>query len=248
MSAYLYPILLSVAVFLGMFITETVSEDRENSRKMYLFGVLGGIVGARIWFGLQYGRFFEWGGLSLYGFGLGAAVGVASYHRLRSGGWPPTDFPDSAAPALALGIAIHRMGCFFSGCCYGSRCELPWAVQYQSGTPIFNSHVARGLIPQNAEYTLPVHPTQLYSVLVALFVLGILIWMKKTRTGMRRYDAILTAIVLCGIFRFFIEFIRDDAGGVHFGWLTFAQATSLAIAGPSLIFLFVRHRKTLTTA
>ncbi len=56
------------------------------------------------------------------------------------------------APALALGEAVGRIGCFFNGCCFGVKCDLPWAIDGR-------------------------HPAQLYSSLVALaiyFVLRVL--------------------------------------------------------------------------
>ena len=40
---------------------------------------------------------------------------------------------DVAAPAVAIGIAIGRIGCFLNGCCYGAVCELPWAVRFPPG-------------------------------------------------------------------------------------------------------------------
>ena len=242
MTPYLYPLLFSAAVLIGMVVTEVLSVDRATSRKMYLSGIVGGILGARAWYALQYGQLLDPGGFSLYGFGLGAAIGAAAYHRLHNGGWTPTEFPDAAAPAFALGLAIQRVGCFFAGCCYGSRCDLPWAVTYGPGKPVFQKQVGFGLISPQASASLPVHPTQLYSSLAALIVFGVLIWLLKKWTGRRRYDLILLAIVACGVLRFFNEFIRDDAGGLHFGWLTFAQATSLMLTLPALTLLILRHR------
>ena len=67
---------------------------------------------------------------------------------------PPT--LDCITPAVALGQAIGRLGCFSAGCCYGTDCSLPWAVtftnpdaQHLSGTPL----------------GMPLHPVQLYTFL-----------------------------------------------------------------------------------
>lgn len=42
---------------------------------------------------------------------------------------------DICAPSLALGLAIGRIGCFLNGCCYGSTCDLPWALKFPFGSP-----------------------------------------------------------------------------------------------------------------
>lgn len=43
-------------------------------------------------------------------------------------------YMDIVAPSAALGLAIGRLGCFVNGCCYGSTCELPWAVTFPYGS------------------------------------------------------------------------------------------------------------------
>ena len=36
-------------------------------------------------------------------------------------------------PAVCFGHAIGRLGCFFTGCCYGTHCSLPWAIDLHGG-------------------------------------------------------------------------------------------------------------------
>ena len=50
MTNFLYPILFSAAIILGMWVTEKGSSDPETTRRTYLFGTAGGVLGARIWF------------------------------------------------------------------------------------------------------------------------------------------------------------------------------------------------------
>ena len=58
-------------------------------------------------------------------------------------------------------------------------------------------------------------------------------WLSGGSNGNRSYT----------VYRFAMEFVRGDAGGRHFGPLTFSQATSLAIFVPVLVLLLSRRLK-----
>jgi phosphatidylglycerol:prolipoprotein diacylglycerol transferase len=88
-----------------------------------------------------------------------------------------------AGPFL-LAVAVGYIGCFCLGCCYGRPAEkdFPLAVQFPVvhshgeviGAPAAAEQSKEGLLPERAEHSLPVHPTQLYYV--ALFgALGLLV-------------------------------------------------------------------------
>jgi phosphatidylglycerol:prolipoprotein diacylglycerol transferase len=66
------------------------------------------------------------------------------------------------APAIALGLAVGRLGCFFRGCCYGEATTLPWGVD-------FGDHVMR-------------HPTQLYESAFALLLFAVLVRLRTRVT------------------------------------------------------------------
>src|SRR6185295_13470681 len=60
------------------------------------------------------------GGLVFYG-GAITGIGVgALYARRRGLAFAP--LADLIAPALAIGHALGRLGCFAAGCCYGKAC------------------------------------------------------------------------------------------------------------------------------
>ncbi|MEZ0325100.1 MAG: prolipoprotein diacylglyceryl transferase [Fimbriimonas sp.] len=94
---------------------------------------------------------------------------------------------DQFALALCAGEAVGRIGCFFSGCCYGSVCELPWAVEQHGALR---------------------HPAQLYSAGVALSMLGVLLLI---RSQYRLREGMLFQIYLAmfGATRFGLEFVRQ---------------------------------------
>lgn len=227
-----------------MWICERCSTSPSESRKLYLVGVASGILGARIWYGLQYGGPLTAVGFSYFGFGLGAAAGAAAFHRWSRGAWGNTDFPDAVAPALALGSAVHRLGCFVSGCCFGRVCELPWAVRYSAGSSAYQHHLDQGWIDAGSSQSLPVHPTQLYQTTSGLIAFAVLMWLRRRPRPPQRYEVFLGLVLYYCVYRFFLEFLRDDAGGVRLGPLTFAQGTAVMVfllAGGLFLYNRLRH-------
>ena len=186
-------------------------------------GVFGGLVGAKLlWVAEHVGQepfrdlLFSRGGMSWFGGlvgGVGTAVIVMKWQRL-----PLIATLAAATPALAIGHAIGRIGCFLVGDDYGRPSDLPWAVAFP-----------RGLPPTDVR----VHPTQLYEM-AALFIVGWLL-IRWRRQGMP--DAIVLGryLVLVGSIRFAIEFIRVNERIL--GPFTLAHLVSLAlvVAGTALL-------------
>jgi prolipoprotein diacylglyceryltransferase len=109
---------------------ERIRPDHIQDMAIWIF--VGGIVGARITYMIQYGepigKFFKiWdGGLVFYGSAIGGSVGyfVAYALILRKHGIPTWRVADLVAPCAALGLCLGRVGCFLNGCCYGNvACE-----------------------------------------------------------------------------------------------------------------------------
>ena len=93
------------------------------------------------------------------------------------------------APAIALGIAIGRIGCFLKGCCYGIATSLTWGVNFGDG-------IMR-------------HPTQIYESIFALAMFAYLQRAKKKDPAPGSLFTIL--MVFYFSFRFLLEFIRVEA-------------------------------------
>ena len=131
---------------------------------------------------------------------------------------------DAAAPALAIGYALGRIGCFLVGDDYGRPSDLPWAVAFP-----------RGLPPTDV----PVHPTQLYEA----FALAVVAWLLIRWRRRRVPDAIVLGryLVLAGSIRFAIEFIRINVRIV--GPLTLAHIVSLALVIIGAVMLALRRRE-----
>jgi phosphatidylglycerol:prolipoprotein diacylglycerol transferase len=178
-------------------------------------GVVGGLVGAKLLWTLEFigeqpvGQLlFSRGGLSWFG-GLlgGVGTGLWMLRRRRVALLPALS---AASPALAVGHAIGRLGCFMVGDDYGRPSDLPWAVAFPAGLP-----------PTDV----PVHPTQLYEAgALAIIAWALLRWRRAQVP-----DAIVLGryFVLAGLTRFAIEFIRVNLRVV--GPFTVAHLLSLAL-------------------
>jgi len=136
---------------------------------------------------------------------LGAGLGAWLALRIRSAHF--LSYADAAAPAVALGYAVYRIGCLINGCCFGTLTDLPWAITFDMNSEAFAAQVEAGLISADASRTLPVHPTQLYHALLGIVSFLVLLRMKVDVQG-RRFAA---ALMLYGAGRFVIQFYRGDS-------------------------------------
>jgi phosphatidylglycerol:prolipoprotein diacylglycerol transferase len=192
-----------------------------------LFGVIGGLVGAKLLWTVEHATeaplrelLLSRGGLSWYG-GLIGGVGVGlAYIAIKR--WPIVPILAAATPALAFGHLIGRIGCFLVGDDYGTPSALPWAVAFPEGLP---------------PTTVPVHPTQLYEAIG----LGLLGWIliRWRRRGVSDATVLGRYLVAAGVLRFGIEFLRVDER-VAFG-LSVAHLVSLAAIALGGIVLLVVH-------
>ena len=124
-------------------------------------------------------------------------------------------------------------GCFSAGCCWGKATTLPWGVHFTelgheyTGVPIYG--------PDGSDVYL--HPTQLYESFFMLAVFAFLYYLhrKKLFNG----QVLITYAIIYSIFRFLIEFIRDDPRGDLFGLtsitgLSTSQMVSLIVAAGAI--------------
>lgn len=218
-----------LAVWRAMRVAPRYGIDPDYAFLIAFWSVGLGIVGGRIGFVVMnwsyyahdfWGIFRVWeGGMSYFwGFALAlvAAIVVIRKHRL-----PLWRVGDLAAPSLALGYAIARIGCFGAGCCYGKPTDLPWGVLFP------------GL-------TQPVHPTQLYATLMNLIIFALLLrWAKHQRFEGELFAGFLT---LHGLYRFINEFFRAGATSrIAFDGITLGHFVSVAVmAAGAALYYFLR--------
>lgn len=212
--------------------------NTEYAGDMIFAAVIGGIIGAKLWFVvLNGGALFARSGLVWYGgfFGGTLAVILNGWRRRVPMRWTA----QLVAPVLAAGYALGRVGCFLVGDDYGGPTSLPWGVRFPLGSPpstaenlrLFHVQVADSVAPNTV---MAVHPTQLYETFIMIVVFALL-W--RWRTASRGTGWLFGAyLVFAGVERFFVEILRakDDR---LLGTFTLAQVASITIVlvGTALI-------------
>ena len=143
-------------------------------------------------------------------------------------------YMDFGLPLISLAHAFGRMGCFLAGCCFGSITDHPVGLRFPGGSPAYQLHRKEHLHDLMAQYntlgehlSLPVHPTQLYSVTLNLIIFAIL-WFWVRRRKQFHGQVAGTMLVMYGISRFAVEFFRADYRGELLG-LSTSQWISLPL-------------------
>src|SRR4051794_41478091 len=169
-----------------------IGRSPDLAYELVFAALVGGLIGAKLWYVLENGgAFFSGTGLVFYGGLIGGALAVLAWARYRN----ELDLTlcDVIAPSLAAAYAIGRIGCQLSGDGdYGKDWDGPWAMAYPHGT-----------VPT----TTPVHPTPVYETLT-MGLVAILLW--RWRHRWRPGTLFALWAVLAGVERFLVEFIRRN--------------------------------------
>lgn len=170
-----------------------------------------------------------------YGGFIGALIASAFFfwRHPRLPFWPIADL---CGPAIALGQAIGRIGCFMAGDDYGRPTGLPWAVTFTDPDA-----AAIGGAPLGV----PIHPVQLYESVVCAVLFVFLVRLARRK----RFDGqvILAYTLLYAVARFVLEFFRGDADrGFVFGGVLSTSQLIAAILAPTAVILWVRRRNQAT--
>ena len=167
------------------------------------------------------------GGMVFYGGVIGGILGGVLYTRqYHLDTWK---FFDVAVPGVAIGHGIGRIGCFCAGCCYGAPTDLPIGVIYPKGL---------GIAPAGV----PLLPTQLFEAGAEAVLAVVLFLILRKNKRMGRVTG--WYLVLYGVIRFGLEFLRSDPRGAVFG-LSTSQLISIFMVtlGMLLIYGVIQKRR-----
>lgn len=205
-SVHVYGVFVGIAV--AVFIACTLNSPMRKKyivtalyEQLMLYTIIVALCGARLlhvvseWHTYQnITQMFEvWnGGLSILGALLAGLVFVPLFLRYHRVAVLPV--LDVAAIYIPLMQAIARLGCLFSGCCFGCA---------TTGLSIMYTHPG-----SHAPLHTALHPTQLYSSIFFFMLFGVL----YIRSWYRPRIGELTALYLIfsSIERFGIDFLRGD--------------------------------------
>jgi phosphatidylglycerol:prolipoprotein diacylglycerol transferase len=237
-----YGVMLGLSLVVGWYLTLGLAErdklPKETLANCYVFTAVSAVIMSRVLYYVtnpsEFKSFWElfalWrGGLVAYGGFLGGFVGSIIYlRRQKLPLWP---WADVAAPSLATGLMLTRLGCYLFGCDFGRPLPLGapewlkkagtfphWAegtLPRGSGSPAWIQHVQHNLVDADSAASLPVHPTQIYESMIGAFLLLVLF-------GVRRHQRFRGQVFLVftfgyGVLRFLLEMIRDDLERGQFG-------------------------------
>ena len=242
-----YGVLLAIGLLLALVVAARLAKNdglpKERIYDLGLWTIIGGLVGSKILmlfteenveiFSLD---FLRSGGVYFGGF-LGGFIALAILIRYyKFSFWK---VGDAFAPGVALGQFFGRQGCFSAGCCWGKETHLPWGVHFSdaghanTGVPVYG--------PDGADLFL--HPTQLYESFTMLAVFALLFYLH----GKKKFDGQILILygLIYSVFRFLVEFVRDDPRGDMFGLtsatgLSTSQIIALLVAAGAAFFLYRR--------
>jgi len=209
--------------------------DREGAADYLFYGVLGVVLGGRLGYTLFYNAgyyirhpfeiLYVWqGGMSFHGGLLGVVLASVLFCRRR--GLSVLAFGDVLVAAASVGLGLGRLGNFINGELWGRPTDLPWGMIFPGAGP------------------LPRHPSQLYQAFLEGVVLfGVLWWLNRRRAP--NGVAFFSFFLLYGLFRLFVEFVREpDAHlGLLWGGLSMGQLLSLPMILLGLAGLVWRWRR-----
>lgn len=210
---------------------------------VYLYSIAGMLLGAKIFgfisrlFGIyvsegiwKWGYCFKKSGIVYLGGLLGYLGMIRILCCFKNREWK--EICNITALIIPLFHAFGRIGCYFGGCCYGKKSTSFLALPYRNT-----------LFPDNFENRIPV---QLMECLVEIFLFILCyIWYKKKeeQDNLRDCHILQGYLLLYSIWRFIIEFWRDDKIRGVFGLISFSQIVSILIIGFVLTIVCRERRK-----
>lgn len=229
-----------MALWLAARLAARAGLDPERVSNVGLYGALAGLAGAKLLmfvFDFDYYRqhpdeIFSLATLQSGGVFFGGLIIalVAGAWLMRHYALPVLPTFDVFAPGLALGQAIGRLGCFAAGCCWGVKCDRPWAVRFTN----YDANKITG-VPLDTD----LHPTQLYEA--ALLGLAFIVIYRLLQRGHRTGFVFGIYLMAAAGERFVVEFFREhqqaNLGG---GPLSNAQLISIGLAA---LGLWLSYRK-----
>ena len=221
--------------------------SRDDCAYLYVFGAIGAAAGAKLlyllprlpqlaaelpllWEGpAAFAARWLSGGLVFYGGLFGGIAGAwlaARYFRADFGAFCPV-----LVPAVPLMHALGRVGCFFTGCCYGVELDPPWGIPVPAGA----------VGPGGVRF-----PVQLWEAGAEGTIF--LLLLRYSRRAAPPGKSLAAYLLLYAPVRFALEFFRGDPARGFLGPLSTSQWLSLAAAGAALAWLARRGRNHLPVA
>lgn len=207
-----------VCIFMGTYRAKKHHLKEDAVLDIAIFSILAGFIGAKLLFVLvEFDRFLEdpmqvlgTEGFVVYGGIIAGVLAAILYcHRKKLSF---LEYFDLLTPSIAVAQGFGRIGCFLAGCCYGRETDAFWGVTFPEG-----SFAPAGV---------PLIPTQLLSSAGDFLIMAVLLIYSRHSKKTGNTGALY--LLLYGIGRFLIEFLRSDDRGTV-GMLSTSQFISIGI-------------------
>ncbi len=221
LEVHAYGFFLALAFLVGILLSlryvKKEGLDPQIVLDLAIYTIIAAIAGSRFFYVIGQWDYFRSNPLEIFmvqkgglvflgGFFLALAVTVlyASAKKI-----PLLKLFDALAPGVTLGYSIARIGCFLNGCCFGLPTKLSWGLIFPAGS------LAASYFPGE-----PLHPTQLYSMILMFLAFLVLIWIYRSK----KFDGQIFFwwLILYSTYRFLVEALRFSP--IHWLGLTPAQA------------------------
>ena len=227
-SIHMYGLMIAIG-FIAALLVATYRGKKKGLNEDIFYGIfycaiIGGFLGSRtLYYIVEIPHILKdpsilWNfkvGYVVYGGIIGGILASYIYCRIKKVSF--IDYFDLVMPEVALAQGFGRIGCFFAGCCYGRQTDAWYGITFH------NSQMA----PNGVKLI----PTQLISSAGDfIFAAVLMIYASKSPKKGRVASVYL---VLYGIGRFAIEFLRNDYRG-SVGILSTSQFISIAIVAIGL--------------
>ena len=225
-----YSVMMIIGILAAVILFRTLCSKKQVPDKIYDYYATAAIASIAVGLGSAFlfqavynfianGK-FEFRGLTFMGGLIGGALtfilfGLLSKRPERKAALLPV--AELAAPCVALAHAIGRIGCFLAGCCYGKV----------SDHGIYMPAVGAKVIP-----------TQLIEAAFLFVLFGLLMWFALK--GRIKGINLATYAIGYSVFRFVIEFFRDDYRGSFIPGLSPSQFQSIILLLAGVFVLAVR--------
>lgn len=186
------------------------------------------IIGARLYYVIfsdysySFGEIFRiWdGGMAIYGGVIGGAIGVMLFCIIHKKNF--FDVGDIAVPSLILGQAIGRIGCYFSGCCYGIEVTDSSLMWFPLSMQV------------NGEW----HLSTMFYESIWNFLGFIVLMLLLRKANVKRRGVVMSLyLIIYGAGRAWIEGLRGDS--LYIGSIKVSQLLSILLVVAGVIVLTV---------
>lgn len=198
----IYSIFITLSLVVNCFVIFVLGNKQKMDKNTILcslvYEMIGIIIGAKILNLIQVkeNTSFYYAGFSAYGGVIGGIFSLIIFSKLYK--VSILSLLNIYIPVLPLLYSISKLGCFFSGCCYGIEYNGPFNIVYGSSAvaPLGNN----------------LFPIQLVESFMNLLIFFLVIY--KYKACIETTRIIQKVFILCGLFKFSLEFLRSSWSGV----------------------------------